>query len=197
MSSKTQEDDIKEGKLREEILNSFREIGIAKVVISILLFLIGILAEIFASIHYWHHPLSPYLLSGYGIWCSIFGIPAGIMSISTSYKVTHFSVGWSMICSVIGSFFSFLLCCLSLAGVLLVMEWRYGDLAALNFLLFVFGVALFVLCLYCTIVFTRLYLSYPYHVRSQDFLCPCFKHRSPSSFAHVMYSTIASKKHDY
>jgi len=135
---------------------------------------------------------------GYGIWCGLFSIPAGVMSISASNKVTYFSVGWALICSVIGSFFAFLLCSLSLAGAIQAVESYFDEIFVFNFLLFIFGIAQFVLCIYTSVVFGRLYSSYPYHVRHQDTLYPCsMKSQYQENFAHVMYSTIASKKHDH
>ena len=200
MSSPCQKDSIKEGKERDEILFLFKAVGIAEIVLSVVLLVIGLITVLCGWIAHnpgWHqHDVS---LSGYGVWCGLFSIPAGVMSISTSSKVTYFSVGWAFITSIIGSFFSFLLCVLSLTGALetLLNDW-FDETVVFNFALLIFGIAQIVLCSYTTVVFGRLYSSYPYHIRHQDFLCPCvIKYQNQTNFANVMYSTIASKKHDY
>ena len=195
MSSQTEES-IQEGKAREETLFSFKAIGAAVIGLGGLLFLLGMLTVIFASIrHSWYHPLS---LSGCGIWCGLFSIPGGIMSIAVANKATYFSAGWAMICSIFGSFFSFLLCSLSLAGAIEAVERSFDEVVVFNILLFIFGIAQLVLCCYNSVVFSRLSASYPYHVRKQDHLCPCsVNSQNQSSFGNVMYSTIVPKKHDY
>ena len=198
MSLSSQEDSVKEGKEREEILFSFKAVGIAEITLGVTLLLIGIITVICASIsHSWSHVVS---LSGCGIWCGLLSIPAGVMSLSTSNKVTYFSVGWTFISSITGSFFSLLLCILSIAGALHTLDYRFDEVTAFNIALFILGIAQLVLCIYTSIVFGRLYSNYPYHIRHQDFLCPCFcanHYQNQPSFGHVMYSTIASKKHDY
>ena len=196
MSSEAQQDSIKDGKQRDEILFSFKVIGIVEIALGIWLLLLGILTLIFACVNYsWGNRLSR---SGYGIWCGLFSIPAGILSISTSSKVTYFSVGWSFICSMIGSFFSVMLCILSMAGGILSLSNGFSIVVVFNVVLFMFGVPQLVLCSYSSVVFGRLYYSYPYYVCHQDYLFPCF-YMIPSqpNFANVMYSTLNAKKHDY
>ena len=194
MSTQSQEDSIKEGKQRDEILFSFKAIGIAEIVLGILLIIFGILTVIFASMKYYF----PVSLSGCGIWGGLCSVPAGVMSISTSNKVTYFSVGWSMLCSIFGSFFSFLICSISFGGAIESGNYGLNEIIFFNIFLFVFGISQLTLCIYSSVVFGRLYWSYPYHLRNQDFLCPCsLMSRNRTNFADVMYSTIASKKHDY
>ena len=196
MTEEAEPSSAEKGKQRDEILFSFFAIGIAQLVLGGWLMLIEIIVIICASTSYpWMYNIS---LISPGIWCGVISIPAGIMSIAMSKKVTYFSIGWSLICSVVGAIFMLLLVCLSLAAAIQA-TMRINAVIVFNIILLISSIAQFTLCCYNSVVFGRLYTNYPHHVSRDNVLCPCCwcKSGPRDNFAHVMYSTIAPKKHDH
>ena len=188
-----QDNAIKDGKDRDEVLFSFKAVGITEIILAGWLIILGIIAAIVAAAAgSYNHGVS---LVCSGVWCGIFSLPAGIMSYITSQKVSYFNVGWSMICSIISSVFMFVLLILSFFAAV-----EHVDVASVfNIMLVIFDLAQFSLNVYSSIVFGQLFANYPYHTfpGNELFSCYCCYNRSPNNFAHVMYSNIAPKKHDY
>lgn len=184
---------VEEGRNRDEILFSFKAIGLTELLLGLSLVLLGIITAICSAVTYpWFHQMS--MVCG-GVWCGLFSIPAGIMSFIASKKVSYFNVGWAMICSITASCFMFVLLVLSCIGTFETID----GISSLHILLMIFALAQFSLCLYSSIVFGRMYASYPYHTFPGNELisCGCCYQNSPNNFAHVMYSNVAMKKHDY
>ena len=197
MQSNSEEQAAEEGRQREEVLCSFKKIGVAEIVLCTCLFLFGIITTIIAATgHSWFYQFS---LVSSGVWCSLLSLPAGIMSVVTASKVSYFNIGWSFILFIIGSLFLFLHLCLTLVAAIESASFFPDVVCAFNIILLICGLASFTLYLYQVVVFGRMFINYPHHVVEGNGLCPCcnFSRHERNSFAHVMYTNLAPKKHDH
>ena len=89
--------------------------------------------------------------------------------------------------------------CVSLAAALETICQFPDPVGGLQIVLFICGLANITLCLYNAIVFGRLFTNYSHRVVEGNGLCPCcnYSRHQGNNFAHVMYTNLASKKHDY